>query len=186
MTVSTTDIPVLHSTEVAHLYPQVLLPICLGVVRTPYTCTKEARQGSTTRPFQSSTSSRKPATDSGRRKHKNPSSNKIYKQFDPRTSVYSSSDASLSRSQDARPTTPIRLREGVRVHQLGPPVTRSMAPTHSPSSATQPRRRRPEHMACHAGGQRSSRPGLLHRLPKVPTRNLHNDKTMSKESHRIK
>jgi hypothetical protein len=37
MTVSTTDIPVLHSTEVAHLYPQVMLPICQGIVtsRTP-------------------------------------------------------------------------------------------------------------------------------------------------------
>jgi hypothetical protein len=31
MTVSTTDIPVLHSTEVAHLYPQVMLPICQGI-----------------------------------------------------------------------------------------------------------------------------------------------------------
>jgi hypothetical protein len=29
MTVSTADIPVLHSTEVAHLYPQAMLPICL-------------------------------------------------------------------------------------------------------------------------------------------------------------
>jgi hypothetical protein len=76
MTVSTTNIPVLHSAEVAHLHPQVVSPICHGVVRTPYTSTKEARQGSTTRPFQSSTSSRKPATDSGRRNHRNPSSEK--------------------------------------------------------------------------------------------------------------
>jgi hypothetical protein len=68
MTVSTTDIPVLHSAEVAHLYPQVVLPICHEVVLNPYTSTKEARQGSTTRTFQSSTSSRKPATDSGQRK----------------------------------------------------------------------------------------------------------------------
>jgi hypothetical protein len=37
MTVSTADIPVLHSTEVAHLYPPVMLPICHGVYRTPYT-----------------------------------------------------------------------------------------------------------------------------------------------------
>jgi hypothetical protein len=29
--VSTADIPVLHSTEVAHLYPQVMLPICQGI-----------------------------------------------------------------------------------------------------------------------------------------------------------
>jgi hypothetical protein len=31
MTVSTADIPVLHSVEVAHLYPQVMLPICKGI-----------------------------------------------------------------------------------------------------------------------------------------------------------
>jgi hypothetical protein len=31
MTVSTTDKPVLHSAEVAHLYPQVMLPICQGI-----------------------------------------------------------------------------------------------------------------------------------------------------------
>jgi hypothetical protein len=32
MTVSTADIPVLHSTEVAHLYPQVMLLIYQGVM----------------------------------------------------------------------------------------------------------------------------------------------------------
>jgi hypothetical protein len=95
MTVSTADIPVLHSVEVAYLYLQVVLPICHMDVRTPYTSTKEARHGSTTRPFQSSTSSRKPATDS-RRKHRNPSSDKLYRQFDPRTSLYSNSDTSES------------------------------------------------------------------------------------------
>jgi hypothetical protein len=94
MTMSTSDIPVLHSAEVAHLCPQVVLPICHEVVWTPYTSTKEARHGSTTRPFQSFTSSRKPATDLGRRKHRNPSSEKLYRQFNPRTSLYSSSDAS--------------------------------------------------------------------------------------------
>jgi hypothetical protein len=31
MTVSTADIPVLHSAEVAHLYSQVMLPICQGI-----------------------------------------------------------------------------------------------------------------------------------------------------------
>jgi hypothetical protein len=89
MTVSTADIPVLHYAEVTHLYPQVVLPICHGVIRTPYTSTKEARQGSTTRPFQCSTRLRKPATDSERRKHMNPSSEKLYRQFDLRTSLYS-------------------------------------------------------------------------------------------------
>jgi hypothetical protein len=62
MTVSMADIPVLHFAEVAHLYPQVMLPIYHGVVRAPYTSTKEARQDNTTRPLQSSTSFRKPAT----------------------------------------------------------------------------------------------------------------------------
>jgi hypothetical protein len=32
MTVSTADIPVLHSAEVARLYPQVMLPICQVVM----------------------------------------------------------------------------------------------------------------------------------------------------------
>jgi hypothetical protein len=41
MTVSTTSIPILHSAEVVHLYPQVVLPICHGVDQTPYTSTKE-------------------------------------------------------------------------------------------------------------------------------------------------
>jgi hypothetical protein len=94
MTVSMADILVLHSAEVAHLYPQAVLPICHGVDRTPYTSTEEAKQGSTMRPFQSSTSSRKPAMDSGQRKHRNPSSEKLYRQFDSRTFLYSSSDAS--------------------------------------------------------------------------------------------
>jgi hypothetical protein len=62
MTVSTTSILVLHSTEVAHLDPQVVLPIFHGVNQTLYTSTKEARQGTTTRPLQSSTSFKKPAT----------------------------------------------------------------------------------------------------------------------------
>jgi hypothetical protein len=50
MTVSTANIPVLHSAEVAHLYPQVVLPICHVVDQTPYTSTKEVRQGTTMRP----------------------------------------------------------------------------------------------------------------------------------------
>jgi hypothetical protein len=81
--------PILHSVDVAHLYPQVVLPICHGVVRAPYTSTEEARQGNITRPFQSSTSSRKPTTVSGRRKHMNPSSEMSSQQLDPRTSLYS-------------------------------------------------------------------------------------------------
>jgi hypothetical protein len=62
MTMSAVDIPVLHSAEVAHLYPQVMLPICHGVVRAPYHSIEEARQGNTTRPLQSSTSFRKSGT----------------------------------------------------------------------------------------------------------------------------
>jgi hypothetical protein len=51
MTVSTADILVLYSAEVVYLYPQVGLPICHGVDQTSYTSTKEARQGTTTRPL---------------------------------------------------------------------------------------------------------------------------------------
>jgi hypothetical protein len=94
LTVSTADIPVLHSVEVAHLYTQVVLPIFHGVDWTPYTSIEEARQSSTTRPLQSCTSSRKPGTDLGRRKHRNPSFKKFYRQFDPRASLYPSNDAS--------------------------------------------------------------------------------------------
>jgi hypothetical protein len=36
MTVSTTSILVLHSAEVVHLYPQVVLPICQGVMNPIY------------------------------------------------------------------------------------------------------------------------------------------------------
>jgi hypothetical protein len=38
MTVSTANIPVLHSVEVAHLYPQVMVPICQGIAtsHTPH------------------------------------------------------------------------------------------------------------------------------------------------------
>jgi hypothetical protein len=61
MTVSTASIPVLHSTEVAHLYPQVMLPICQETTN-PIHLSEEARQGNTMRPLQSSTSFRNPAT----------------------------------------------------------------------------------------------------------------------------
>jgi hypothetical protein len=36
MTVSTFDIPVLHSIEVAHLYPKAVLPIYQGVLNPIY------------------------------------------------------------------------------------------------------------------------------------------------------
>jgi hypothetical protein len=36
MAVSTASIPVLPSAEVTHLYPQVVLPICQGLIR-PHT-----------------------------------------------------------------------------------------------------------------------------------------------------
>jgi hypothetical protein len=45
MTVSTTSIPVLHSVEVAHLYPQVVLPICHGVDQTPIHLYLESEAG---------------------------------------------------------------------------------------------------------------------------------------------
>jgi hypothetical protein len=66
MTVSTTDIPILHSTEVAQLYPQVMLPICQAVMNPIYLY-QGSEVGNTTRPLQSTTSFRKPATVSRER-----------------------------------------------------------------------------------------------------------------------
>jgi hypothetical protein len=85
MTVSTASIPVLHSAEVAHLYPQVVLPICHGVDQTPYTYTKKARQGTTTRPLQSSTSFRKPDTVYRKLQCRNPSPDRHRIKINPRT-----------------------------------------------------------------------------------------------------
>jgi hypothetical protein len=83
MSVSTASIPVLQSAEVVHLYPQIVLPIYHGVDQTPYTSTKEARQGTTTRPLQSSTSFRKPATIYRKLQCRNPS-----QQNQPKTSLH--------------------------------------------------------------------------------------------------
>jgi hypothetical protein len=88
MTVSTADIPVLHSAEVARLYPQVVFPICHGVDRTPYTSTKEARQGNTMRPLQSSTSFIKLATVSRERIIGIRSLKSHRSKINPRTSLY--------------------------------------------------------------------------------------------------
>jgi hypothetical protein len=84
MTVSTADILVLHSAKVAHLYPQVMLPSCHGVVRAPYTSTKKERQGNTTRHLQSSTSFRKPATVSRKLHCRDPSPDCHRNKINPR------------------------------------------------------------------------------------------------------
>jgi hypothetical protein len=89
MIVNTNDIPVLHSVKVVHLYIQSRVTHLPRGLEISFISTEETMQGSTTRPFQSSTSSRKFATDSGRRKHRNPSSEKLYRQSNPRTSLYS-------------------------------------------------------------------------------------------------
>jgi hypothetical protein len=65
MTVSLASIPVLHSVEVVPCTHKSCYSSA-KVSRLPYTSTKEARQCNTTRPLQSSTSFRKPATVMGR------------------------------------------------------------------------------------------------------------------------
>jgi hypothetical protein len=52
LTMSTTDIPVLHSVEVAHIYPQVVFSFKPGLAR-PLATSKVNGYGSTTRPLQS-------------------------------------------------------------------------------------------------------------------------------------
>jgi hypothetical protein len=72
MTVSLADIPVLHSAEVAHLYPQVMFPFRLKFYG-PLNTSKVSWRGYTTRPLQSSTSFRKPLRFL-RERYRNPSS----------------------------------------------------------------------------------------------------------------
>jgi hypothetical protein len=64
MTVSMTDIPVLHSADVVHLYPQVVFTFGPGLYE-PLNTPKVSRRWYTTRPIQMSTSMRKPAMNSG-------------------------------------------------------------------------------------------------------------------------
>jgi hypothetical protein len=94
MTVSTADIPVLRSAEVAHLYPQVVLPIC-HESWIPYISTEETRQGSTTTPLQSYTSFRKPATvfEKGDIEIPRPKNHRSI--IDSRTSLYRNSPTAL-------------------------------------------------------------------------------------------
>jgi hypothetical protein len=65
MTVSTTDIQILHSAEVAHLYPHVVFLIRVGLYG-PLNTSNVSWRGHTTRVLQSSTGMRKLATVSGR------------------------------------------------------------------------------------------------------------------------
>jgi hypothetical protein len=76
MTVSTTDIPVLHYEELAHHYPQVEFPFLAWVCKA-LRHSKVNGQGSIMRPLQSFTSMRKLVMVSGKRKYRNPSSKKL-------------------------------------------------------------------------------------------------------------
>jgi hypothetical protein len=38
LTMSTTDIQILHSADATHLYPQAVLPICQGVLNPIHLC----------------------------------------------------------------------------------------------------------------------------------------------------
>ena len=65
-----------------------MLHIYHWVIRAPYTSTKEARQGNTTRPLQSSTSFQKPATVYEKSNCRNPSSDCHRSKINPRTSLH--------------------------------------------------------------------------------------------------
>jgi hypothetical protein len=88
MTMSTADIPVLHFVEVVHLYPQVMLPICQGVMNPIHLYQGSERQGNTTRPLQSSTIFRKPATVSRKSQCRDPSPDRHRSKINPRTSLH--------------------------------------------------------------------------------------------------
>jgi hypothetical protein len=87
MTVSSASIPVLHSAEVVPFTHKSCYPSTEGSW-LPYTSTKEARQGNTTRPLQSSTSFWKPATVYGKSTCKNPPSDRHRSKINPRTFLH--------------------------------------------------------------------------------------------------
>jgi hypothetical protein len=87
MTVSTIDIPGLYSAEVVHLHPQVLFPFHRGLYG-PLNTFKVSWRGYTTRPLQSSTSMRKPATVLGRGDIGILRPKSYHRQIDLRTSLY--------------------------------------------------------------------------------------------------
>jgi hypothetical protein len=94
-TVSTTNIPVLHSAEVVPCTHKRCYPSSKESW-IPYTSTKEASQGNTTKPLESSTSFQKPATVSGKSTCKNPSSDRHCSKINPRTSLHAYSPTALA------------------------------------------------------------------------------------------
>jgi hypothetical protein len=94
MTASTAIIPVLHFAEVVPCTHKSCYSSAKGS-RLPYTSTKEARQGNTTRPLQSSTSFRKPATVYRKSTCKNPPSDRHRSKINPRTSLHATPLLSL-------------------------------------------------------------------------------------------
>jgi hypothetical protein len=107
MTVSTADISVLHSTEVAHIYPQDVFPISQG-------CTY----------LQSSTKGENPLWIPGRRRCRNPSSRKLKIQFDPKTSLHlhSSTPRAPFRKGLTHTSFPNYSAKGVPFHPCGSTV----------------------------------------------------------------
>jgi uncharacterized Zn-finger protein len=95
MTVSSASIPVLHFAVVVPCTHKSCYPSAKGSW-IPYTSTEEARQGNTTRPLQSSTSFRKPATVSGNSNCKNPSSDRHRSKIHPRTTLHAYSPTALA------------------------------------------------------------------------------------------
>src|SRR5688572_28021612 len=95
MTVSSASIPVLHSAEVVPCTHKSCYPSAKGS-RLPYTSTKKARQGNTTRPLQSSTSFRKPATVYGKSTCKNPPCDRHRRKINPRTSLHTTLDEDIT------------------------------------------------------------------------------------------
>jgi hypothetical protein len=83
MTVSTDDILVLHSAEVAHLYPQVVFTHLPRGLEFSFISTEETRQGSIMRP--SSTSMRELGTDSAPKgQYRNPSPENLSQTYRPK------------------------------------------------------------------------------------------------------
>jgi hypothetical protein len=88
MTVSTADMPVLHSADVCPSLPTSHVAHLPRDRDFPFISTEETRHGTTTRPLQSSASFRKPATVSEKGNIGIPRPKSHRNMIDPRTSLY--------------------------------------------------------------------------------------------------
>jgi hypothetical protein len=96
MTASTADILVLHSAEVAHLYPQVVLPICQGIATSHSSLPRRRGRVALRCIYKVPLATQKPATVSEKGNIGIPRSKSHHSMIDLRTSLYHNSSTVLA------------------------------------------------------------------------------------------